>query len=265
MIAAYMAWQRRRGLLPSSLEKQRTNLVAYTTWLSPTSPLDATTADIERFLGARKHSARTRYQWLSLLGGYYDWLIVEGLVDVSPVACIPRPKVRPGLPRPISEADLEMALLSAGQPIRAWLVLGAYAGLRCAEIAGLEREQVLDSYGVLRILGKGQKERLVPIHPRVLVELRTVGMPRAGLIFRRSTDEPFTAAQVSRHLSRFFRDLGIDATAHQLRHRFATQAYAASSDLRVVQELLGHSSPTTTAVYTGFSSAAAQDAVLSIR
>lgn len=257
----FLVHQERRGCLAGTLKTQRIKLTAFARYLEPLTLLDASRDHVEAFLDSRRLSARTRYDWLSLLGSFYRWAMAEGLVDRDPTAAIPRPRVRPGLPRPISEGDLMVAVECAPQPERCWLVLGAYAGLRCAEIATLEAEDVLVSYGLLRVVGKGRRERLVPMHPRVMTELRAVGVPRAGVVFRRSDGGSFTPAQVSRRLSRYLTAVGIDATAHQLRHRFATQTYAAVSDLRVVQELLGHSSPTTTAIYTGFSSTVARDAV----
>lgn len=261
-----MAWlvgefgrdEKRRGLLQTTIDKRRLLLIAF----EKAVPFEtATAADIESFLDAREPIApRTRYDWLSTLHAFYEWAVRAGIVDSDPTVDIPRPRLRPGLPRPISDEDLEMALACSTGHMKAWLALGAYAGLRCAEIAGLLRESVLEVHGMLRVLGKGQRERLVPIHPLVESALRACGLPRSGHIFLHN-GQPFTPAKVSREISRFLTDLSIDATAHQLRHSFATRVYAACHDVMVTQALLGHSSPSTTAVYTKFSNVLAQEAV----
>ena len=122
-------------------------------------------------------------------------------------------------------------------------------------------DDVLWDQRLLHVVGKGRHERLVPMHPAVVEALALVRVPRSGPVFRRPHGGPWNPHQVSRRVSVFMSDVGIEATAHQLRHWFGSRTYAACRDLRVVQELLGHQSPTTTAVYTAFSHAEAAAAV----
>ena len=146
----------------------------------------------------------------------------------------------------------------------AWLTLMAWAGLRCAEVAGLAREDVLDHEALLRVLGKGQKERLVPMHPSIYGRLRSAGMPRTGPVFARPDGRPWTAGEVSRITNRHISRAGVDATPHQLRHRFGTRTYAACRDIRVVAELMGHSSILTTQGYVAWSRTEARAAVVAL-
>jgi integrase len=114
---------------------------------------------------------------------------------------------------------------------------------------------------VLIVRGKGDRERIIPAHP--LVVAAVAAWPRSGRA-RRADGRPHTANDVSWRTRAFLHGLGIDASAHQLRHWFGTRTYAESRDLRVVQELMGHASPDTTAVYTAWSRPAAVDAVVAL-
>ena len=165
-------------------------------------------------------------------------------------AALDRPKLARQYPRPVRDEDMAEAIRQAGPSMKAWLTLAAYGGLRCVEIAGLCREDIMEGDDLMLLRGKGGKERIVPLHPLVWRRLRSAGLPRVGPVFVRPCGSPYTAAQVSRTIALWLDELGIDATAHQFRHWFGSRAYQQSGDLRVVQELLGHSSPTTTAVYT---------------
>lgn len=264
----FAAAQARRGVLPSSVAKRDSCLRLFENWLAPQGLTDATPDDVETFLDSRRGrkggpiSDRTRYAWISHLHAFYDWAIRHELADQDPTVRIDRPRTRPNLPRPISEDDLRMAIQMATSPqLRAWLVLMAMAGLRCAEVAGLDREDVIDHELLLHVLGKGNKVRLVPIHPSVLGALRAAGLPRSGPLFTRDDGHRYEPWQVSRIIREHLDGIGIDATAHQLRHRFGTYAYRVSQDIRTVAELMGHSSITTTMGYVAYSRAAARAAV----
>lgn len=249
----------------SSITKRGCNLRAVARWAHAAGLglLDLTPEDVQRFLDGRHISARTRYDWVSTLHAFYQWAIFAGLTDDDPTATVVRPKLRQALPRPIRDDDLHFALGQARPLVRAWLTLAAFAGLRCAEIAGLRREDTDERSGRLHIYGKGGRERIVPLHAAVMPAIRTsVGeLPARGYLFRRPSGGPWPAANVSRQISTFLTDIGVDATAHQLRHWFGTRTYQASQDILVVQNLLGHSSPTTTAIYAAYSNVVAEEVV----
>lgn len=262
--------QRRRGVLRSSIDKRDGCLRLFEDWLDPRGLFDASAADVETFLDGRRNrsgdgpiSDRTRYAWISHLHAFYSWAQRRELTEADPTVSIDRPRMRLHLPRPIGEAELHEALDGARNDpqLAAWLALMAFGGLRCAEVATLDREDVLDHEGVMRVVGKGNRERLVPIHPRVAEALSRYGMPRFGPIFCREDGSRWLPYQVSHRVRRHLERLGIDATAHQLRHRFGTYAYRATRDLRTVAEVMGHSSVITTQGYVAYSRTEAKAAV----
>lgn len=179
--------------------------------------------------------------------------MLDDLLEHDPTMRIPRPKVSRLLPRPIEQQDLDVALQAADLRMRAWLTLAAYAGLRAQEIAWLRRQDLLDRRHppvILVVNGKGDKERVVPLNPQCLAALRAFGLPRSGWLWPGQRG-PLQPATVTKYASRFLHGLGIDATIHCLRHYFGSEVYQRSGkDLRLTQELLGHSSPSTTAIYT---------------
>ena len=283
LLRAYRLDQERRGLLSSSIEHSATRLRAFARWLEQdhlrvgdlqhagNSILSATRGDVEAFLDGRrtkdgrKLNSRTRYYWVAILHVFYGWAMAEELTETDPTGRIVRPKQRRVLPRPIGDEDLELAIRTAPSQIRAMLTLAAFSGLRVQEIAGLDRDDILEAKGLIRVRhGKGAKERIVPLHPSVLEALRCLPMPRTGAIFVRPRGGRFTGNRLSVVISAYLSEHGIDATAHQLRHWFATEVYASSKDIRVTQELLGHSDPSTTAGYVAYSHVDAAAAVGSL-
>jgi site-specific recombinase XerD len=202
----------------------------------------------------------TRRAYCCHLRAFYRWCAATGKVTSDPSSVLTLPVVPRHLPRPIEEDDLAMALAAAKPKMRAMLTLAAFAGLRCVEIAGLDwsdlrREQDGTVFVHVRH-GKGQKERVVEVGQVVLRSLHGYGVRRRGPMFYGADGRPLDAASVSSSGNRFLRRHGIECTMHQLRHRFGTVAYQLSNDLRLVQEMLGHASPTTTAGYTRMSAVA---------
>ena len=193
---------------------------------------------------------------VSHLACFYRWALLEELIESDPTVRLERPKLRRGLPRPVASSDVRLALDQApSAKVRAMVALAAFAGLRCGEIAGLDRNDVLDRRRppVIHVVhAKGGRERIVPAHPVVLEALRAMPMPRSGPVFGRVRSH-----NVTHVLRDHLHACGVSASAHQLRHWFATSVYESSSDLRLTQELLGHASPTTTAIYTALAAAKA--------
>lgn len=252
---------RRRGVAKSSITKRGGQVAALGRWLEEVSLLDIGPDEIDAFLDTRtaKGSSApilmgTRYNYLSAIECFFDWAIKQGLTDENPAEEIERPKVPRGLPRPISDDDLAFALANSTGQMRVWLLLAAYAGLRVAEIADLQRSSINYDLGMLRIMGKGSKERMVPMHPVVEEALRAYPMPSGNsFVFRRPTSGTrWQAGDVSNTGSDHMHSIGVDATMHQLRHWFGTRTLRVIKDLRVVQELMGHADPSTTAIYTAF-------------
>lgn len=196
---------------------------------------------------------------------FYRWAMQAELLDRDPSITLASVRTPQTLPRPIGEGDLDMAIRCAPDRVRCMLVLAAYEGLRACEIAGLIRQDVLDSGDppVLFVTGKGGRQRVIPLSERSLMELRMHGLPARGFIFPRGDGQVGgnSPARVSQLCSQYLHEMGISDTLHSLRHRFGSQMYAVSSDLRMTQEVLGHATPSTTAGYVAWSSAAAAVAV----
>jgi site-specific recombinase XerD len=264
LLGKYRRDCQRRDLSPRTIDVYRTNLVLWITWLGTTPVLDAKPGQVESWIDSRDLAGRSRYQNLSLVSSFYRWAMRNELTERDPTALIPRPKVRQGMPRPIQTDDLELAIGQADARMRLWLLLAAYQGLRCKEIAGIRTDDLLlerEPPMLLVSSPKGRRERLLPVHADVETALRRfTGQSRQ----RGHTNQylfPFPAGStrairpeyVSTKINAYLRYLGIDATAHQLRHWFGTEVYGASRDLRMTQQLLGHSSPTTTAIYADWS------------
>ena len=200
-----------------------------------------------------------RYQasYASHARAFYRWCLVNEHVAKDPTVRMIAVKVPRRLPHPIAEEALREAIDAAPARIKPWLVLAAYSGLRAMEIAGLCREHVREmaSPPVLTIVGKGNKERVVPLSMTVLAELEAHGMPARGFIFPRADGREGQIAPhtISHVCNRYLHGRGVTLSLHSLRHRFGTEVYRLSEDLRVTQEVLGHDGPATTAGYAAFS------------
>jgi integrase/recombinase XerC len=134
------------------------------------------------------------------------------------------------MPRPIASAELEAAVAGAPPREQAMLLLAAFEGMRCVEIARLTREDVFEHKDppIIIAYGKGSKERIIPLHPEVLQALRRLPLPRTGPVFRYDSGAPFTAQRVSQIANTYLHDAGTDSTMHQLRHFFGTHTYRTS-------------------------------------
>lgn len=257
LINGYTLHLERRNLSPRSIELYRNVLTRADYWCDGIAHTDR--QRLELWLDSLPLAPRARYTYISCLHGFYEWAMSENLASQDPTVRIVRPKLPQGVPRPISSGDLDQALQLAGRRMRLWLCLAAYQGLRCQEIAGIAVDHVLVGYeppALIVAAGKGRKERVVPLHPATILAFSEYGMPRAGFVFTRADrpnpKTPISPDRVSELVAEYLHGLGINATAHQLRHWFGTNVFARSLDLRLTQELMGHADPSTTAKYVKF-------------
>lgn len=265
LIAAHRLAQERRGLTPSTVNKCEGCLRVFSRSLGRKSMLTVKEEDIDKFLDGRRNrdgtgaaTMATRAAWLAHLHGFYSRLLKDGRITADPTAKIDRPRVSKGLPRPANTAKLLKALDLAGPELRCWVLLAAFQGLRCQEIAGIQREDVMDEQGLLLVAkGKGGKQRTLSLHPQTLEALVALPLPKRGYLFTRPMGGPYPPHDLSRKFNLFLDSAGVGATAHQLRHWFGSNLYAESRDIRMTQEQMGHSSPDTTAVYVAFDQKAA--------
>lgn len=207
----------------------------------------ATREDIEAWWRSRAdRSVATRSADLSNLRAFYRWAARWEHRDDDPTTRIDAPSVPAGLPRPMSRADLHTLLAALPDDLRRAVCLGAYAGLRVSEAAALDWADVDTETRRIRVEhSKGGKSRLVSISPVLLDHL----LPDVGGNVVTAGGDPYSPATLQRKVNRAIRAAGVDATFHQLRHRYGTIAYQATGDLLAVGRMMGHSSPVTTAVY----------------
>lgn len=217
----------------------------------------------ERWLRVTPDTAAT---YVSAVRAFYAWAERTGRVRRSPAAWLPAPARSRRLPRPVGEAELAAALAGAAPDVRLMIVLAAWLGLRCCEISGLRWEHVSLATRTVLVIGKGRRERLLPLSDFLIGELRAYGLARSGYVLLRRDGQPgpVAAYRVGQLVSRQFRGAGVDATAHRGRHRFATGVLAACHDVRVVQELLGHESLQSTQIYTRWDQPTAVAAVAAL-
>ncbi|GAB3462140.1 site-specific tyrosine recombinase XerD [Azotobacter salinestris] len=222
------------------------------------------------------YKARSTARFLSGLRGFFRYLLREGVIASDPTLQVDLPQLGRPLPKSLSEADVE-ALLAApesddplGLRDRAMLEVLYACGLRVSELVGLRLEQLNLRQGVVRVFGKGSKERLVPLGEeaiawleRYLVEARVLllgGRP-SDVLFPSLRGEQMTRQTFWHRIKHHARVAGIDKSLspHTLRHAFATHLLNHGADLRVVQMLLGHSDLSTTQIYTHIARARLQE------
>ncbi|MCB1647276.1 MAG: site-specific tyrosine recombinase XerD [Pseudomonadales bacterium] len=262
-----------KGLSQNTLDSYRRDLRHFSDWLIQRSRslLTARREDILAYLAARMSQglkSRSTARCLSCLRGLYRYLLRENRISTDPSLRIDNPRTGRPLPDTLTEADVE-ALLAApdvstslGLRDRAMLEVLYATGLRVTELVTLQLTQVNLRQGVVRVTGKGSKERLVPLGEEAINwMIRFVNEGRAGLLKGNTASPVLFPSSHGREMTRqtFWHRIKLHArtadirkklSPHTLRHAFATHLLNHGADLRVVQLLLGHSDLSTTQIYT---------------
>ena len=261
-----------RGLSDNSLQSYRLDLLHLQGRLAGRGKdlKAATREDLLAVLASEVQqgkSPRSISRYLSAYRQFYRWLVREGTISSDPVALIESPKTGRGLPKALTEEQVESLLAAPdtetmlGMRDQAMLELMYATGLRVSELVGLELSNLNLNQGVIRVIGKGRKERLVPIgdeaHDSLIVYLSS-GRPE--LLKGVQTDSVFVTNRKAGMTRQAFwymvrryavhSDIPQKLSPHMLRHSFATHLLNHGADLRVVQLLLGHSDLSTTQIYT---------------
>lgn len=263
-----------RGLAKATQTSYQQDLITFSAWLAArkrrTFPEEFGT--IQSFLkeqNATKAPASVS-RMISALRKFYRFLLREGAISADPMTKIDTPKRAQHLPATLSsqEVDALMAKPDTDKPLglrdRAIFELMYATGLRVSEVVDLRLDQLHLAMNLLQVTGKGDKERLVPISPqatqwvdRYLQEARPKLLKRLQPknVFVNFHGGPMTRQGIWKNLKAYIASIGIekDVTPHTLRHSFATRLLENGADLRVVQELLGHSDISTTQIYTHLS------------
>jgi len=255
------------GLSKNTLSSYRRDLEQLALFLKRTPLEKADEADLFAFLAARRGRSSSAARMLSSLKRFYAWCLRERHVKADPTLKLDPPKRTPRFPKTLSEADVE-ALLAApdtGTPLglrdRAMFEVLYAAGLRVSELVSLKVFEVNLDAGVLRILGKGSKERLVPLGEEAVEWVkRFLSSSRKEILGRKASDFLFVTGRGSAMTRQaFWQNIkrygaravpGKHFSPHVLRHAFATHLINHGADLRVVQMLLGHADISTTQIYT---------------
>ncbi|MBT9568086.1 MAG: site-specific tyrosine recombinase XerD [Thiobacillus sp.] len=261
------------GLSKQTLAAYRRDLAAFGQWLGRERARElvgVAAGDIEAYLAwrfAQHAQPRSAARYTSALKRFYRYLLRENLIGTDPTVNLDSPKLPRSLPTTLSEDDVEHLLHSAdtatplGLRDRAMLETLYATGLRVSELVGLKLAAVNVNDGVLRVTGKGNKDRLVPLGEEAVQWLqRYLADARPALMARHVSDAVFVTARgegMTRQafwylIKRRAQAAGITRplSPHTLRHAFATHLLNHGADLRVVQMLLGHSDISTTQIYT---------------
>lgn len=273
VIDAYLdALWMEKGLSENSLSSYRLDLKQFALWLQQQNSalLIVGGSDIRDYLAARlakKLSARSTARLLSCLRGFYQYQLRESRISVDPSLDIESPRLGRPLPKSLSEEDVERLLAApdTDQPLelrdRAMLELLYASGLRVSELVGLQLGQLSLGQGVVRVVGKGSKERLVPTGEEALAWLDRylrhgrpllLGERLSEVVFPSKRGTMMTRQTFWHRIKLYAARAGINKplSPHTLRHAFATHLINHGADLRVVQLLLGHSDLSTTQIYT---------------
>ena len=262
-----------KGLAELTLAAYQQDLRQFSRWLAGNGMrlIEADQAGIQRYLAERYDngaSARSNARLLSTLKQYYRHLIRNGERQDNPTALISAPRIHRSLPQSLAESDIDKLLQAPdlespyGMRDRCMLELMYSSGLRVGELVGLQLNQVNTNLGLVRLIGKGNKERVVPVGEEALhwlsIYLKQArpnlqqAKPISDALFLSSRGRGITRQAFWQNIKKHLLKAGVKTvfSPHSLRHAFATHLLNHGADLRTVQMLLGHSSLSTTQIYT---------------
>jgi integrase/recombinase XerD len=264
-----------QGLSANTLSAYRSDLRIFAAWLAGLSLLEVDNGKLSQFLGSRYQAgigSRSSARILSSLRRFYGYYMRENRLSVDPTALIESPQIGKPLPISLSEKDVELLLAAPevahalGFRDRTMLEMLYATGLRVSELVDLKFEHISFRQGVVRIIGKGNKERLVPVGEEAMNWLENyMAGARKAILGERQCDYLFITRRASNMtrqafwhiIKRHAKKAAINKalSPHTLRHAFATHLLNHGADLRVVQLLLGHADLSTTQIYTHIASA----------
>lgn len=248
------------GLSAQTIKSRRYKMVHLAALLMPSGPEDVTTEQIVQAFARQQWKPETRKAYRNTISSFFRWLHKSGRRSDDPSLDVPRVKKPHAHPRPCPDRYIAVAMEMATSSERLMIRLGAECGLRRGEIARVHSDDVVaDIAGrSLIVRGKGDKQRIVPLPD----DLAGIIMDARGYLFPGRFGGHVEESYIGDHISRLLPD---GYAAHTLRHRFATTAYAATHDLFVVAELLGHESVETTEHYVAMPDGRLREATAAVR
>jgi len=264
-----------RNLAPTTITEYRSDLARFVRFMRQRGPLsphpDAITREVVlEYAQTLTQSPATVCRRISVISSLFRYLQDVGACSHNPAHGIPLPKRRKTVPKALTANELDAMLLVAEKPwhrAAIWLLCGT--GLRAAELAGLRMEDVDLDGAVLHVLGKGNKERIIPLANSVVAAIRRYlplrrGHPAIPVLLLNDYGKPLHPPVLYNAVKRLAERAGLDAhriSPHAFRHTFATQLVRNGTDIRTVQELLGHADLSTTARYLAVDTGAKRAAV----
>jgi integrase/recombinase XerD len=267
--------QLERSLSPNSVEAYVQDVRRLSQFLDlkkrdkkPTEVADHDIRDLLEFIHEMEMSAYSQARIVSGIKAFFKYLLYEGDIDKDPSELIEAPKLGRKLPDTLSFHEIEKLLDAIdmskpeGQRNRAMLETLYSSGLRVSELIGLKMNSILEEHGFLRVVGKGNKERLVPIGKEALKHIQLyrdhirchleIKPGHEGFLFLNRRGAQLTRVMIFTIIKNLAQSIGMTKmiSPHTFRHSFATHLIEGGADLRAVQEMLGHESITTTEIYT---------------
>jgi integrase/recombinase XerD len=259
-----------RGLGERTVESYRCDLIQFAAFLKEraTALEDASPEDVRSFLAGGEWRSSTRARKTAALRSFFRGRILAGLSSSDPTRTLASPRLESGLPRTLTVEEVARLLAGPkpdprGLRDRALLETLYGAGLRASEALNLRLQDIDLDVGFVRTVGKGDKERVVPLGRKAIEALRTynergrpflggAGTLKAPELFLNNRGRRLSRQGLHLILKRYAHEAGLpdDVSAHTLRHSFATHLLEGGADLRAVQEMLGHADLSTTQIYT---------------
>lgn len=287
-IREYKSWlQYEKSLSENSIRGYLADITRFSTWvdeeLDKKAPEEIKREDIRsylRHLNQKEINPRSQARLISAIRSFFKYMLTEDLIKDNPAGLIETPSLPQKLPDVLSVEEIDRLIAAIdlskaeGQRNKAMLETLYSCGLRVSELCGLRLTDLHSEEGFIRVRGKGSKERLIPISPKALKEIRYYLSDRSHLVPVSEEDRNILfLGRRGRKLSRgmiftIVRDLSVKAgikkkiSPHTFRHSFATHMVSAGADLRAVQEMLGHESIQTTEIYTHLDQAYLKDTLL---
>ena len=276
-----------KGLSPNSIEAYLSDIAKLKQFLE-SARIEADPEELDReqlgqfltWISELGLSARSQARILSGIKAFYRYLLMEDMIERDPTALLEGPRLGSKLPEVLTVAEIDRMLSKIdlskpqGRRNKAMLETLYSCGLRVTELVGLQISGIFRAEGFIRVIGKGDKERLVPFSPRALREIDLYLPDRNSLSIQPGYEDVLFLNRRGRMLTRnmvftiikeLARDAGIQKTVspHTFRHSFATHLVEGGADLRAVQEMLGHESITTTEIYTHLDREYLREAIIS--
>lgn len=242
-VSAHLAYLAAVGRSDGTIRGRASILGRFADHMAPRTILEATEDDCVLWLNHPEWSRPTRRTYFANLAAFYKWAVRRKHLAESPLAGMERPKVPTAPPHPVPSDDFTRAVALATPRTRVWLILARYAGLRAAEVAGLQTEDIDWTTDTLTVHGKGSKEASLPMHPLVKSELRAWVDAHDGQTWDALPGDVSAAGRYA------LRCAGSAYTFHSLRHGFAMHLLDKYDDVALVSKALRHSSLAVTQVY----------------